>query len=362
MPYVFTDAEKPINYEMYTFKSMMSFYLLFNGLLPLDLAVTLMITKIFMVAFVQFDIHMVDTERSLKDGEIKGCEVKNLTMLEDLSRITHLFCDKTGTLTKNELVFRSIAIGRNNFEMDQTEEGLARFKTQINDFAQKDEKFIDFWRCLCLCHDVVQIKIKGHPENKFTGSSQDEITFLEMCKDVGFAQMIERDQNHITIKVKETIEKYTVLRVEEFTSDRKRMSVVVRNESGAIINFIKGADVAIIPRINQEFEVDESNLNDENIEWMDKFAKEGLRTLMFAKRVLSTSETDKSIKEMPIEDFESDLTLLGVTGLEDLLQENVKHCIKEFKEAKIKVWMLTGDKGETAETIGVSCGLIDTDE
>lgn len=56
------------------------------------------------------------------------------------------------------------------------------------------------------------------------------------------------------------------------------------------------------------------------------------------------------------------MILLGVTGLEDLLQENVKHCIKEFREAKIKVWMLTGDKGETAETIGVSCGLIDTDE
>jgi len=52
MPYVFTDAEKPINYEFYTFRSMMSFYLLFNGLLPLDLAVTLMISKLFMVAFV----------------------------------------------------------------------------------------------------------------------------------------------------------------------------------------------------------------------------------------------------------------------------------------------------------------------
>ena len=62
---------------------------------------------------------------------------------------------------------------------------------------------------------------------------------------------------------------------------------------------------------------------------------------------------------MPLEDFEGDITLLGVTGLEDLLQDDVKSCIKDFREAKIKVWMLTGDKGETAETIGVSCGLID---
>lgn len=71
---------------------------------------------------------MVDLERSCLDGEIKGCEVKNLTMLEDLSRITHLFCDKTGTLTKNELVFRTIAIGQNKFEMREGEEGLVEFK------------------------------------------------------------------------------------------------------------------------------------------------------------------------------------------------------------------------------------------
>jgi len=71
---------------------------------------------------------MVDLERSLQDGEIKKCEVKNLTMLEDLSRITHLFCDKTGTLTKNELVFRTIAIGNQKFVTDQSEEGLAHFK------------------------------------------------------------------------------------------------------------------------------------------------------------------------------------------------------------------------------------------
>ena len=58
--------------------------------------------------------------------------------------------------------------------------------------------------------------------------------------------------------------------------------------------------------------------------------------------------------------FETDLQLLGVTGLEDLLQENVAECVKDFQKAEIKVWMLTGDKGETASSIGVSCGLINT--
>ena len=62
---------------------------------------------------------------------------------------------------------------------------------------------------------------------------------------------------------------------------------------------------------------------------------------------------------MPEEDLENNIELLGVTALEDLLQDKVADCIRQFREANIKVWMLTGDKGETAENIGNSCGLID---
>ena len=151
---------------------MMSFYLLFNGLLPLDLAVTLMITKLFMVGLIVADYYMVDLDRSLLDGERVGCQVKNLTLLEDLSKITHLFCDKTGTLTKNELVFRSLAIGPDRFDMkDQTKEGHAMFRKEIDEKKEKDARFLDFWRCLVLCHDVVQVKLKDQPESKYTGAS-----------------------------------------------------------------------------------------------------------------------------------------------------------------------------------------------
>ena len=80
---------------------------------------------------------------------------------------------------------------------------------------------------------------------------------------------------------------------------------------------------------------------------------------MFAMRELPLDTTKQSLEQMPTENFEGDINLLGITGLEDLLQDEVKSCILEFREAKIKVWMLTGDKGETAETIGISCGLID---
>ena len=80
----------------------------------------------------------------------------------------------------------------------------------------------------------------------------DEITFLEMARDSGFVHFLHRDSNTITIKVQDKEENYELLNVIEFSSDRKRMSVVVKNkETGQLINFIKGADIAILKRINQ---------------------------------------------------------------------------------------------------------------
>lgn len=49
---------------------------------------------------------------------------------------------------------------------------------------------------------------------------------------------------------------------------------------------------------------------------------------------------------------------MGVTGVEDLLQDNLKECIEDFRNAGIKIWMLTGDKGATAKEIAYSCALI----
>ena len=72
-----------------------------------------------------------------------------------------------------------------------------------------------------------------------------------MCKDVGFTSFVERSSDTIKIDAQGTTEIYKVLKIIDFTSDRKRMSVIVKRESdGKVINFIKGADMAIIPRIN----------------------------------------------------------------------------------------------------------------
>lgn len=93
---------------------------------------------------------------------------------------------------------------------------------------------------------------------------------------------------------------------------------------------------------------------EENVEIL---AAKGLRTLVFAMKTVDW-DGKREPHSLDAGEFECDLTLLGATGVEDLLQENVGQCIKDFREAGMCVWMLTGDKGSTAKEIGVSCGLV----
>lgn len=80
------------------------------------------------------------------------------------------------------------------------------------------------------------------------------------------------------------------------------------------------------------------------------------------KELSSDWDHEKLMEVKDLEILEDGIRLLGVTGLEDLLQDNVAECIRDFRTARIKVWMLTGDKGETAHNIGISCGLIDPEK
>ena len=94
---------------------------------------------------------------------------------------------------------------------------------------------------------------------------------------------------------------------------------------------------------------------------VEKFSAGGLRTLVYATKQLSSELSDDEVREMSDSELESGLSLIGVTGLADRLQENVKECIQDFIDAEIKVWIVTGDKGSTAKSIGYSCGILSED-
>lgn len=141
-----------------------------------------------------------------------------------------------------------------------------------------------------------------------------------------------------------------------FDSHRKRMSLIVRKvETNEYFLMTKGADAVMFPRIKKGSNTTptEEKLND--------FALEGLRTLVIAQKKLSSKEFDafwneyqslkfshektKAVKISKLYDFyEHELDLVGVTGIEDKLQEGVPETIYKLIEADIKIWVLTGDK------------------
>jgi len=181
-------------------------------------------------------------------------------------------------------------------------------------------------------------------------------------------RLIERDQNIIKIRnaVKEE-ETYHILANFPFSSDTKRMGIVVRHEAtGRILFYLKGAEVVMRLKVRpqQRVSVDES---------CDNLARDGLRTLVISQKLLSDeyfqdwnrryqvakadlNERERLVREC-IEELEADMELLGVTGVEDKLQDNVALVIESLRNAGIQVWMLTGDKVETATCIAISAGF-----
>uniref|UniRef100_A0A3B1IWG7 Phospholipid-transporting ATPase n=1 Tax=Astyanax mexicanus TaxID=7994 RepID=A0A3B1IWG7_ASTMX len=161
-----------------------------------------------------------------------------------------------------------------------------------------------------------------------------------------------------------------------FHSARKRMSVVVRHPlTGQVVVYTKGADNVIMELAGTSAADGCSReIMEKTQQHLDNYAREGLRTLCVAKRALDEAEYEAWLKrhafaETSIENreqlllesaqrLETNLTLLGATGIVDRLQEEVPETIEALQRAGIKVWVLTGDKQETAVNIACACKLL----
>lgn len=162
------------------------------------------------------------------------------------------------------------------------------------------------------------------------------------------------------------------LQVLEFTSDRKRMSVIVQDKNRQIWLFTKGAESHVLPLCTGG--KTSSSLLTKTQTHIDDFAKEGLRTLAVARKKLTREQytaftrellnannslTDRArLVEECQKKIEFGLELLGASAVEDALQDDVRDVLVSLREAKIKIWVLTGDKIETALNIAYSCGHI----
>jgi phospholipid-translocating ATPase len=231
-----------------------------------------------------------------------------------------------------------------------------------------------FMLALALCHTVIAATIPGDPPRiEFKAQSPDEAALVATARDVGYT-ILGNSLDGIRLNILGEDRTYKVLNTLEFNSTRKRMSAIIRMPNNKIILFCKGADSVIYSRLKRG---EQSELRRATAEHLEMFAREGLRTLCIAQRELDEEEyrkwnRDNEIAAAAIQDredkleavsdlLERDLTLLGGTAIEDRLQEGVPDTIALLAEGGIKLWVLTGDKVETAINIGFSCNLLNND-
>lgn len=373
-----------------------SYLIVLNTVVPISLYVSVEVIRYCQSLLIDFDEKMF---YSPKDAYAKA---RTTTLNEELGQVEYVFSDKTGTLTQNLMTFNKCTIAGKIYgevkdvatgEMvDVTSENEHLFET-INfskhnpKYYEDNFKFYDsnlleqvqennyevheFFTLLALCHTVMSEDKNGRLE--YQAQSPDEAALSSAARNFGFV-FKNRTSTTIEIDVLGKTETYELLAILDFNNVRKRMSVIVRapNNGNKIILYCKGADSVIFEHLGSG--PTSNKVRDMTTDHLEHFAGVGLRTLCLAKKELSEEVYLKWQKEFHnactsieereekvdkcYEDIERDLQLLGATAIEDKLQDNVPQTIANLIAANIKVWVLTGDKQETAINIGYSCELL----
>uniref|UniRef100_A0A674DK89 Phospholipid-transporting ATPase n=1 Tax=Salmo trutta TaxID=8032 RepID=A0A674DK89_SALTR len=342
--------------------NLLTFIILYNNLIPISLLVTLEVVKFTQALFINWvrtDMYYAETDTPAM------ARTSNLN--EELGQVKYLFSDKTGTLTCNVMHFKKCTIAGITYghfpDLDFDDPTLIQ---NIEKNHPTSAQICEFLTMMAVCHTVV-------PEREedqliYQASSPDEGALVKGAKGLGFV-FTARTPGSVIMEARGKEKSFELLNVLEFSSNRKRMSVVVRTPDGKLRLYCKGADNVIFERLT-----DASQYKELTMAHLEQFATEGLRTLCFTYVDLEEGVYQEWLKEytristiikdraQKLEDcyelLEKDLLLLGATAIEDRLQAGVPETIATLMKADIKIWVLTGDKQETAINIGYSCRLV----
>lgn len=379
-PYVYPNGKKqsvlPLWLEM-----AFVFQLLFNNFIPISLYVTIELVNIGQALLVSSDREMYNEQLDV------ACAVRSSNLLQELGMVSNIFSDKTGTLTCNEMKFVKFVI--NGFlydvvpattaakaEGEKKDDSVTASTTntspsskkalqeQLNTFGANRQAFTEFARCLATCHTVVREKTGA-----YRAESPDELALVE---GVGSYQcgLLERGSREMIVEFFGERKTYEVLAVNPFDADRKRMSVLIRDkETGQYTVMCKGADSIMMPLCTLTND-DKNSINKSLLD----LANMGLRTLVIASKPLEANAAQAWLTEYKAATvstlnraeniarvgaaLELNMNYLGITAIEDRLQDEVPEVIADLTKAGIILWMLTGDKLETAINIGHSCNLL----
>ncbi|CAN1321194.1 Phospholipid-transporting ATPase 3 [Linum perenne] len=305
---------------------------LYSTIIPISLYVSIEMIKFIQCAqFINKDLHMYHVESNTP------ALARTSNLNEELGQVEFIFSDKTGTLTRNLMEFFKCSIAGEVYGTGITEielGGAQRSGAKIQDaprssqavrekgFNFDDSKIMrgawrnehnpdmckEFFRCLAICHTVLTEGDESPDKIRYQAASPDEAALVTAAKNFGFffyrrtPTMIYVRESHAEKMGKINDVPYEILNVLEFNSTRKRQSVVCRYPDGRLVLYCKVAEL-----------------------------------------------------------IEKDLILIGATAIEDKLQEGVPACIETLSRAGIKIWVLTGDKMETAINIAYACNLINND-
>ncbi|EXC20294.1 Putative phospholipid-transporting ATPase 8 [Morus notabilis] len=403
---VFYDPRRP---TLAAFLHFLTALMLYGYLIPISLYVSIEIVKVLQSIFINHDRDMYDEETD------RPAHARTSNLNEELGQVHTILSDKTGTLTCNSMDFVKCSIAGTPYGrgMTDVEISLASRKRggqpktddtssdnacrnvdasgsgkSIKGFNFRDERIMNgqwvnephsdiirnFFRVLAICHTAIPDGDKELGKISYEAESPDEAAFVIAARELGF-EFFERTQTSTHVyewdynRGKKVERVYELLHVLEFTSFRKRMSVIVRNMENQLLLLCKGADR--LAKGGQQFEA-------QTKDHINKYAEAGLRTLVVAYRELdeevykkweeefvkakaSVSEDRDALVDAAADNIERDLILLGATAVEDKLQKGVPECINKLSQAGIKIWVLTGDKMETAINIGYACSLLRQD-
>ncbi|XP_016559309.2 probable phospholipid-transporting ATPase 4 [Capsicum annuum] len=276
------------------------------------------------------------------------------------------------TTPRNSITTKNSVIKGFNFRDDRLMDKMWINRSNVSDMMM-------FFRVMSLCHTGIPVEDEKRGKLKYEAESPEEVSFLIAAQEFGF-KFCHRTQSVMVVEEldpssgMDVKREYKLLNLLEFNSSRKRMSVIVRNENGDIFLLCKGADNVILDRLADNGRT----YQQATTAHLSNYAEDGLRTMLFAYKKIKMDEYEKwnsqftkakatigpereDLLENASEMIEKDLILLGAVAIEDKLQKGVAECIDKLAQAGLKIWLLTGDKKETAVNVGYACSLLRQD-
>ncbi|XP_075763480.1 phospholipid-transporting ATPase ID isoform X4 [Pelodiscus sinensis] len=371
------------------FLSFWSYIIILNTVVPISLYVSVEVIRLGHSYFINWDKKMYCAQRQTP------AEARTTTLNEELGQVEYIFSDKTGTLTQNIMVFCKCSISGHSYgdvldvlghkaELGERTEPVdfsfnpladPRFRFWDPSLLQAvrlgDPHVHEFFRLLSLCHTVMSEE-KSEGELYYKAQSPDEGALVTAARNFGFV-FRSRTPKTITVQELGRAVTYQLLAILDFNNVRKRMSVIVRSPEGRIRLYCKGADTILLERLHPAH----PELLNVTTDHLNEYAGDGLRTLVlaykdleegyyegWAEQLLRASVAPEGREDRLArlyEEVEQDMMLLGATAIEDKLQQGVPETIALLTLANIKIWVLTGDKQETAVNIGYSCKMLTDD-